>query len=74
MFFDLSHEYFIFTDVIKHVDMEKTQTKRAGIFFQKILEDKRAIRACVQSNGNLTKLAKERDIKFATPVSYSSTR
>lgn len=54
MFFDLSHEYFIFTDVIKHVDMEKTQTKRAGIFFQKILEDKRAIRACVQSNGNLT--------------------
>ena len=40
MFFDLSHEYFILTDVIKHVDMEKTQTKRAGFFFQKILEDK----------------------------------
>ena len=43
-------------------------------FFQKLLEDNRAIRESIQKNGDLKKLAKERDIKFATPVSYRSDR
>ena len=37
-------------------------------FFQKILEDKRAIRKCIQEGGDVKKLAKERGIKFATPL------
>ena len=50
---------------------QKVETKR---FLKKMLEDKRAIRECIQKNGDLKKLAKERDIKFATPVSYRSDR
>lgn len=34
------------------------------------MEDKRAIRRCIQSDGDLKKLAEERGIKFATPVSF----
>lgn len=52
----------------------KTPKVKPNNFFQKLLEDKRAIRECIQKNGDLKKLAKERDIKFATPVSYSSDR
>ena len=48
----------------------KTPKVETKSFFQKLLEDKRAI----QKNGDLKKLAKERDIKFATPVSYRSDR
>lgn len=36
--------------------------------FQKILEDKMKIRECINSHGDLKKLADERNIKFATPV------
>ena len=43
-------------------------------FLQNLLEDKRAIRECIQKNGDLKKLAKDRDIKFATPVSYRLDR
>ena len=48
----------------------KTPKVETKSFFQKLLEDKRGI----QKNGDLKKLAKERDIKFATPVSYRSDR
>lgn len=37
-------------------------------FFQKVLEDKKAIRKCIQEGGDLKKIAKERDIKFSTPI------
>lgn len=36
--------------------------------FQKILEDKKAIRQCIQAKGDIKKIAKERGIKFATPL------
>ncbi|MDE7073672.1 MAG: hypothetical protein K2O69_01245 [Odoribacter sp.] len=52
----------------------KTQEKKKVNIFQKIMEDKRAIRECIQTNGDLKKLAKKRDIKFATPIQYSSDR
>ena len=52
----------------------KTPKVETKCFFQKLLEDKRAIRECIHKNGDLKKLAKERDIKFATPVSYRSDR
>ena len=58
---------------LKIIEM-KTPKVETKSFFQKLLEDKRAIRECIQKNGDLKKLAKERDIKFETPVSYRSDR
>ena len=52
----------------------KTPKVETKSFFQKLLEDKRAIRECIQKNGDLKKRVTERDIKFATPVSYRSDR
>lgn len=52
----------------------KTPIEKTKNFFQKIVEDKRAIRECIQTNGDLKKLTKERGIKFATPVSYCSDK
>lgn len=37
-------------------------------FFRKVMDDKRAIHQCIRTGGNLNKLAKKRDIKFATPI------
>ena len=65
---------FVFVNKdLKIIEM-KTPKVDTKSFFQKLLEDKRAIRECIQKNGDLKKLAKERDIKFATPVSYRSDR
>ncbi len=44
-----------------------TNIESKGIF-QRMLEDKRAIRRCIQQGGDLKVLAKERGIKFATPL------
>ncbi|MDE5612205.1 MAG: hypothetical protein K2I90_09355 [Odoribacter sp.] len=52
----------------------KTQEKKRLNIFQKIMEDKRAIWECIQTNGDLKQLAKKRDIKFATPIQYRSDR
>ena len=46
---------------------KNTQNKRKSIFHQ-ILEDKRAIRKCIQTGGDIKQIAKERGIKFATPI------
>ncbi|MGL5787810.1 MAG: hypothetical protein ACRCX4_13495 [Bacteroidales bacterium] len=35
---------------------------------EKAIEDKKAIRECIQSNGDLNKLAHDRGIKFIKPV------
>lgn len=54
---------------IDHISiMNKNQENKKTPFFQKILEDKRAIRKCIQEGGDVKKLAKERGIKFATPL------
>lgn len=36
--------------------------------FQRMLDDKRAIRNCIATNGDLKQLAHERNIRFSTPV------
>lgn len=66
--FSLIMFIFVFEN---HYNM-KTQEKKKLHIFQKIVEDKRAIRECIQTNGDLKKLAKKRGIKFATPVQYCS--
>lgn len=47
--------------------MKNSKSKKITLL-EKMLEDKKAIRKCVQSNGDLSKLSKDRGIKFATPV------
>lgn len=47
--------------------------KKSGIrgkenLFQRMLDDKRAIRHCIQHGGDLKALAKQRGIKFARPI------
>ncbi|EGF59625.1 hypothetical protein HMPREF9446_00172 [Bacteroides fluxus YIT 12057] len=48
--------------------MNKSAEHKQISVFQKILEDKKAIRKCIQSRGDIKKIAKERGIKFATPL------
>lgn len=47
---------------------KKNAIKEKTNIFQRMLEDKRAIRHCIQKGGDLKKLAKQRDIRFATPL------
>ncbi|MBO6118499.1 MAG: hypothetical protein J6P44_08165 [Bacteroidales bacterium] len=46
-------------------DVKKTKKDN---FFLKLLEDKKAIRECIQNGGDIVKTAKERGIKLATPL------
>ena len=46
--------------------MSKSMEHKKRSVFLRILEDKRAIRKCVQEEGDVKKLAKERGIKFST--------
>ena len=48
--------------------MNKSAEHKQISGFQKILEDKKAIRKCIQSRGDIKKIAIERGIKFATPL------
>ena len=48
--------------------MNKKTVHKGKSIFQQILEDKRAIRQCIQTGGDIKKLAKEREIKFAMPL------
>ena len=52
-------------------DGEEDKTKDK-VYFPKgigrVLEDKRAIRDCIQKGGDVKQLAKERGIQFATPL------
>lgn len=45
----------------------KKEEKQKNVF-QKILEDKRAIRECIRKKGDLKKLEKERGFRFVTPL------
>lgn len=47
---------------------QKNVIKEEANIFQRMLEDKRAIRRCIQNGEDLTKLAKQCGIKFATPL------
>ena len=48
--------------------MNKGFEQKKRSVFHKILEDKNAIRHCIQHGGDVKKVAKERGIKFATPL------
>ena len=48
--------------------MDKNNEHKRKSVFQRILEDKRAIRQCIQKKEDIKKIAKERGIKFATPL------
>lgn len=48
--------------------MTKGIEHKKKTIFQRILEDKMAIRKCVQEKGDIKKIAKERGIKFVTPL------
>ena len=48
--------------------MDKKVVHKGKSIFQQVLEDKRAIRKCIQTSGDIKKLAKERGIKFAMPL------
>lgn len=49
-------------------DMKKWVEHKQVSIFQRMLEDKDAIRKCIQGKGDIKKIAKERGIKFATPL------
>lgn len=48
--------------------MEKKTAHKAKSVFRQVLEDKQAIRECIQKGGDIKQIAKERGIKFATPL------
>ena len=48
--------------------MNKKIVHKEKSIFQKVLEDKRAIRQCIQTGGDIKILAKERRIKFVMPL------
>ena len=48
--------------------MDKKTTQKSKSIFQQVLEDKRAIRQCIQKGEDVKKVAKERGIKFAMPL------
>lgn len=47
--------------------MTAEERKKKSVFW-KVIEDKKAIRECLQSGGDLEKLAKERGLKFVKPI------
>ena len=51
----------------KCIAMEKEEQKKTN-FFIKLLEDKKAMRECIQKGGDVDKTAKEHGIKLATPI------
>ena len=42
--------------------------KREKTIFERVLEEKRVLTECIRKGGDLNQVAKEHDIKFATPV------
>lgn len=47
--------------------MDKSNAKNKNVF-QQMLDDKRCIRKCIRSNGDLKQLAQKHGFKFATPI------
>lgn len=48
--------------------MDKKIVHKGKSIFQQVLEDKRAIRQCIQTGGDIKQVAKEHGIKFAMPL------
>ena len=60
--------YYLIEDNSTIPDTGEFTSHKGKSIFQQILEDKRAIRQCIQSGGDIKKIAQERGIKFATPI------
>ena len=58
----------IFAQVYNHSMNKQVKNKTDISVFKKILEDKRAIRQCIQRGENAKKIENDRGIKFATPL------
>ena len=48
--------------------MKKCTVHKQIPIFQRMLEDKNVICKCIQGKGDIKQIAKERGIKFATPL------
>ena len=48
--------------------MSQKEKKQEKNFFVKILEDKKAMKECIQHGGDVAKTAEEHGIKLATPL------
>ena len=55
------------------MDNKKREMKTVSVF-QRVLEDKRIIRECIQKGGDIKEIARQRGIKFATPFSISERK
>lgn len=47
--------------------MKSTAKKKLNLL-EKMMEDKKAIQKCIREGGDLKKIAKKRNVKFATPL------
>ena len=47
--------------------MKTAKNKNLSIL-EKMMEDKKAIQKCIREGGDLKKIAKERNVRFATPL------
>lgn len=48
--------------------MKKITEHKNKSIFRRVLEDKQVIRECIQKGGDIKQVAKDRGIKFATPI------
>ena len=46
----------------------KTKGKKSTNILEKMLEDKKAIQKCIREGGDLKQVAKERNVRFVTPL------
>lgn len=46
----------------------KTATKKSTGILEKMMEDKKAIQKCIREGGDLKQVAKERNVRFVTPL------
>ena len=46
----------------------KTEKTKPTSILEKMVEDKKAIRKCIREGGDLKKIAKERHVRFITPL------
>ena len=53
--------------------MKTTKAKTPNIL-EKMMEDKKAIQKCIREGGDLKKIAKERNVKFSTPLKLLAMR
>lgn len=65
----LIREFFVYLQKKRKMKTDtKTKKPERKSVFLKLVEDKKAISECIRMGGDLSKLAKERGLKFAKPL------